>query len=90
MAARRRSLSASAPAAEFHWRFSPVGATGGTGTALISPFTNEDFTPDLRWPFEPDFCGQRRTRVEEYYHAIGFAERQIFRLLRNSHEGRHP
>ena len=53
----------------------------GTLRTIDIAFENEDFTPDIS--FEPDFGGQRRTRVEEYYHAIDFADpQQIFRLLR--------
>ena len=53
----------------------------GTLRTIDTAFDNEDFTPDLY--FEPDCGGQRRTLVEQYYHAINFADpRQILRLLR--------
>ena len=61
--------------------FREVLSGWGTLRTIDIAFENEDFTPDLS--FESDFGGQRRTRVEEYYHAIDFADpREIFRLLR--------
>lgn len=61
--------------------FREVLSGWGTLRTIDIAFENEDFAPDLS--FGPDVGGQRRTLVEQYYHAIDFADpRQIFRLLR--------
>ena len=60
------------------WLHRGYSSLGGGESGTIS--TNLDGIWGMS--VEPDFGGQRRTRVEEYYHAIDFADlRQVSRLL---------
>jgi hypothetical protein len=53
----------------------------GTLRTIEIAFDNEGFAPDLS--HAPSVGGQRRSFVEQYYHAIDFADpRQVRRLLR--------